>query len=287
MIETMDRLSSASALVSVILPCKDATRFIVPAITSVLEQTHRNLQLIVVDDGSTDQTLSLVESFTQSDSRVTLVKLADNSGGPAKPRNIGLSHVAGTYIAFIDADDVWLPHKLDYQLAAMREHELNFCSTLHRHFTDDSVIASLSQTALSDKLVLADSNIKRIDHAMILRKNRIVTSSVVLKADLLEHLHFPEETRFVAIEDYVAWLNLHQLPELSSAIIQQSLVLYRTRNDSISSSKLEMAGKIYTLLSVYTVQGKRLGLRRFYYYATYLAGGVKALALSWLNRIRS
>lgn len=279
--------SIASALVTVVMPCKDAARFIGPAITSVLAQTHRKLQLIVVDDGSTDQTVSLIEPFTKADSRVTLIQLDANSGGPAKPRNVGLKHVKGSYVAFIDADDIWLPQKLAYQLAAMHEHGLNFCSTLHRHFSDDSAIDSISQTALCDQPGVSDVSIRRVDHDTILRKNRIVTSSVLLHMGLLEHVHFSEETRFIAIEDYVAWLELHQLPKISSGIIQQPLVLYRARNDSISSSKLEMAGKIYTLLSVYTVQGKPLGLWRFYYYATYLLGGIKSLVLSRLNRIRS
>lgn len=285
--------TSSTALVSVVLPCKDAARFIQPAISSVLAQTHSNLQLIVIDDGSTDQTIDLVESFTKLDPRVTLIALAENSGGPAMPRNEGIACAKGEFVAFIDADDIWLPHKLSLQLAVMQEYRLNFCSTLHRHFKDDSAIDSIARPMLSGQTALVSiavpvtvpSIIKRINHSMILRKNCIVTSSVMLRSELLEHLHFSESVDFVAIEDYLAWLQLHQLPNIASAIIQEPLIFYRTRNDSISSSKVEMARKIYNLLSLYTVKGKRLGPIRFYYYATYLFGGVKSLTLSWLNRI--
>jgi len=277
----------AEVLVSVIMPCKDAAMFIDAAIASVLCQSHKELQLIVVDDGSTDQTVSLLESIVQRDPRVTLVRRGNNSGGPAAPRNIGMTHVKGKFIAFIDADDIWVPEKLAMQLAVMSKYELNFCSTLHRHFKHDAALPSVREKSLYGTKLVGLPHIQPISHATILRKNCIVTSGVMLRTTLKEHVHFSEKACFVAIEDYLAWLYLHQKPDVKSAIVQAPLVFYRTRKDSISSSKVEMTQKIYRLLSVYEIEGKPLGFMRFYYFATYLVGGVKSVVSDWFNRVKN
>jgi len=268
--------------VSVIMPCNDAARFIELAIRSVLAQTHQRLRLIVIDDGSRDESVKIVQRLVGEDSRVSLICLPENSGGPARPRNIGLEAVkaqsqASDYIAFLDADDIWRENKLSLQLEIMLDRGLSFSSTLHRHFQ--------LEHSLSETPVLSSKEVSLIDHDMILRKNRIVTSGVLVEVSLLEYIRFNEESKFVAIEDYLAWLELHQR-SICSGIIQNPLVFYRTRADSISSSKVAMAYKIYALLSVYQINGTKLGVKRFFYFATYLFGGVNAVILAWFRRVR-
>src|SRR5690606_32352871 len=95
--------------VSVVIPAFNAERYVLSAISSVLEQEWPCLEIIVVDDGSTDSTAALVAGL--ADDRVRLISIK-NSGGPARPRNVGLEHSQGEYIFVFDADDKMLPGKI-------------------------------------------------------------------------------------------------------------------------------------------------------------------------------
>ncbi len=109
---------SDDPLVSVVLPTYNRAAFLPRAIGSVLAQTHRNLELIVADDGSTDNTEAVVAGI--GDARVRYLRCPRN-GGAAYARNRGLEQARGELIAFQDSDDEWLPHKLERQLQALRE----------------------------------------------------------------------------------------------------------------------------------------------------------------------
>ena len=115
-------------LVSVVIPAYNAAGCIRRAVDSVLAQTYRDLELIVVDDGSTDGTLSLLNSYGTS-----LRVVQKPNGGLSSARNAGIHTARGEYVAFLDADDWWQPEKLDRQVAWMRAHpEAVFCSTAAR-----------------------------------------------------------------------------------------------------------------------------------------------------------
>ena len=107
-------------LVSVIVPAYNAARYIRQALESVCTQTYRDIEVIVVDDGSRDETPAIVEEFATSDPRVRL--LLQNNAGVGAARNMGLRQAQGVYIAPIDADDIWHPGKLEAQVACMEAH---------------------------------------------------------------------------------------------------------------------------------------------------------------------
>jgi hypothetical protein len=109
--------AKGAPLVSVVIPAYNAARFIERTLTSALRQTHRNLEILVIDDGSTDDTRPLVEAVTGSDDRVRIISVPN--GGVAKARNIGIAESSGPLIAFLDADDLWHPRKVELQLAAL------------------------------------------------------------------------------------------------------------------------------------------------------------------------
>jgi glycosyltransferase involved in cell wall biosynthesis len=104
-------------LTSVVIPAFNAERFIERTLRSALRQTSNDLEIIVVDDGSTDRTKSIVQSLALSDERIRLVSVPN--GGVALARNIGLEHARGEFVAFLDADDLWHPSKLEMQIAAL------------------------------------------------------------------------------------------------------------------------------------------------------------------------
>lgn len=106
-------------LVSVILPVYNGESFVGQAIESALSQTWRNLEIIVVDDGSTDQTLSVLEVYAARDPRVRITR--QPNGGVARARNRGLAEARGEFIAPLDADDLWEPTKIEQQVRRMIE----------------------------------------------------------------------------------------------------------------------------------------------------------------------
>ena len=117
----MAHMSSNSPLVSVIVPAYNAEAFVEETLKSVLSQTYRNIEVLVVDDGSHDQTPDIIKSIALGDSRVSLLQQAN--AGVAAARNLAIQRSKGEYIAPIDADDIWYPEKLEKQVQCMLEAE--------------------------------------------------------------------------------------------------------------------------------------------------------------------
>ena len=264
------------------MPAHNAAQYIASAIDSVLAQTHSNLQLLIVDDASSDATVEIINSFVEQDSRVVLFSLKTQSGGPAAPRNRALQNANGEFVAFIDADDMWRKDKLSCQLKAMQVHSLDFCSTRHIKFVDFIDESKDVEATISG--ILEDPPISLISHQQMLRKNRIVCSGVLLSSALAQDLVFSEQAENVGIEDYLAWLTILQKHTVGAAIIDLPLVFYRLRNDSLSNSKINMAKKIFGLLSRYTQNGKPLGIRKYFYFAHYGVAGLKMLLIDRLKK---
>ena len=118
-----------TALVSIIMPMYNAGKFLSKSIESVLEQTYQNWELLLIDDGSKDDSIDIALAFMEKDSRIFLLKNEQNMG-IAKTRNKGIEASKGQYIAFLDSDDLWLPNKLEVQVKWMEEKKLLFtCSS--------------------------------------------------------------------------------------------------------------------------------------------------------------
>jgi len=109
-----------SPVVSVIIPTYNRAHFLGETIQSVLNQTYKDFEIVIVDDGSTDKTEELVKSF--SDGRLRYIKLGKNTGSSAAPRNAGLKAASGKYIALLDSDDAWLPNKLKLEVEFLDTH---------------------------------------------------------------------------------------------------------------------------------------------------------------------
>ena len=109
-----------SAKVSVIVPTFDRVAVLREAVESVLAQTHRDLEVVVVDDGSTDATPELVAAFAAGDARVRYERQAN--AGAAAARNTGLAAASGDFVAFLDSDDSWVPWHLSLMLAGLERY---------------------------------------------------------------------------------------------------------------------------------------------------------------------
>lgn len=140
-------------LVSVIMPAFNSERYIVESIESILNQTYRNIELLITDDGSEDNTISIIKSYAQKDSRVKAFFLKGNTGA-GSARNNSIKHAKGRYIAFCDSDDVWLPEKLEKQIRFMQEK--NCCFAFASYYVFDS-------ESRKKGIVLAPSSVSLID----------------------------------------------------------------------------------------------------------------------------
>lgn len=103
--------------VSVVIPAYNAEKFLERTLRSALRQTHRNLEVLVINDGSTDETLSIAEAIARDDKRIRIITIPN--GGVANARNVGIQAASAEFIAFLDADDLWHPSKIELQLEAL------------------------------------------------------------------------------------------------------------------------------------------------------------------------
>lgn len=227
-------------LVSVIVPLYNADKYISETIYSVLAQTYSNLEIIVVDDCSTDSSRDIVLSLAEEDSRIKLVKLDENYGGPAKPRNIGIDMSNGEYIAFLDADDVWKPEKIEKQMTQMLKNKLNLISNDTYFIDADSCL--IESTSRRKKTESRAFTIKDL-----IISNRIPTSSVLVNKSFLGELRFREEKHFKAVEDYVLWLNLINLSDCRYEHFNDPLVGYRVLANSISHQNGKLKYSLKTM----------------------------------------
>src|SRR5438270_8624569 len=139
-------------LTSVVIPAYNAERFLERTLRSALRQTYRNLEVIVVNDGSADKTRAIAEAVARTDDRVRIITVPN--GGVAKARNIGIAEAHGEFVAFLDADDLWHPTKIELQLAAMSPESGDYQPAAVYTFTrtidtEDRVIGSGGRVVLS------------------------------------------------------------------------------------------------------------------------------------------
>jgi len=256
----------AEELVTVVIPCYNGARFIGRTIESVLAQTYAKLELIVVDDRSTDNSVELIKAFVQRDKRVRLIERARNAGAPAAPRNTGVAAAQAQWIAFLDADDIWHPEKLRLQMQALRDHDAALCSTQMKDFRDEAEIVIAEPPR--------EPRIAQITLTQQLLKYRTPTSSIVARRDLLLAHPFNEDLSYKAREDTDCFIRLHEYMD-HSIKIQHPLVFYRLQANQISGDKWKMVSRHFAMLRKYRLKsGEGLGLMAHVYTATHFLASI-------------
>jgi glycosyltransferase involved in cell wall biosynthesis len=198
------------ATVSVIVPAYNAEAFVVRAVDSALAQTHRPLEVLVVDDGSSDQTRKIV---AQLPSPVRLIE--KENGGPASARNLGASQARGDWLAFLDADDWWFPEKLRQQLHYAGDPQVGMIHCLPDHRSEEG----------PPTLAFAD----------MWDRNWIINSSVLIRRAAFHALGgFNEAKELISVEDYNLWIRV-AASDWRIATCPRVLIHY-TRGIGISSN---------------------------------------------------
>jgi glycosyltransferase involved in cell wall biosynthesis len=138
-VERVDREDGVKNLVSIITPSYNSAKFIGKTIESVLDQIYQNWEMIIVDDVSPDNSNEIIEEYCKKDTRIKLIKLEQNSGA-AVARNRAIKESKGRYIAFLDADDMWKPEKLEKQIEFMRKNNYAFTYTAYEKIDENGLV---------------------------------------------------------------------------------------------------------------------------------------------------
>ena len=212
-------------LVSVIMPVYNSSRFLGSAIDSVLNQTHKNLELLIIDDKSTDNSLAIAEEYAKTDNRIRVIASQVNQG-VAKARNQGIADAAGDYIALLDSDDVWCHDKLERQLRLLEEKNaaISYCSYDFIDENDNSIMKPF--------VMDTETNFRKM-----LYRNDIGCSTAVVEAGLMKAHPFDNSYYH---EDYALWMQLLSLGA-KAAGLSDVLTHYRRVSGSRSDNKLRAA----------------------------------------------
>jgi len=218
--EEIKQNESQWPLVSIVIPAFNNAEYIEQTVQSALDQTYLNIEVIVVDDGSTDNTLEILKVF---EDKIRII--AQDNGGPASARNAGIKESRGEYIAFLDGDDLFFDNKIEIQM---------------------NIFESYGQIAL------IYSNIQKIDEEdvplkteykrrrptgdifkRLFRKNRIPLSTVIVKKSALDEVGlFDEDPELISVEDYDLWLRF--AARFPAYYTSRTLVKYRIHSQGIS-----------------------------------------------------
>jgi len=218
-----------SDLVSIVIPVYNAEKCISDTIASIRSQTYDNWEIIMVDDGSTDKSLEIMRTFLCDNIKV----LKGGGGSAALARNKGIEAAEGRYIAFIDADDLWYPQKLEKQLEFMNKNEAAFSFTGYE-FADEFGVSV-------NKVVQVP---KTISYRQALKNTTIFTSTVIFDLSKIskDEIYMPN----VKSEDTATWWRV-----LKSGVkgygLNEGLTLYRRSAGTLSSNKVEAVRRIWNL----------------------------------------
>jgi glycosyltransferase involved in cell wall biosynthesis len=237
-------------LISIIVPAYNAERFIARTLRSALGQTYVTLEMIVIDDGSTDSTGAVARAFAQSDERVRVISVPN--GGVAKARNIGLSEAAGELVAFLDADDVWHPTKLERQVAALDEmKDAAAAYTLSRDIdVDDRVLWSSRRAAFNGYAFARHLYIRPIGNGstLLVRRERALAVGGFEPSWAARGIGGCEDLDF----------ELKLAARYPLAAVPLYLVGYRRYPGNMSSDKLRMARAAVATITSHVVLCPRL-----------------------------
>jgi teichuronic acid biosynthesis glycosyltransferase TuaG len=214
------KFSQDSPLISIVMPCYNSEEFIQEAIESALNQTYKNIELIIVDDFSTDGSKSIITRFSAQDSRIISVYKEINEGA-AICRNIALDLAQGDYIAFLDSDDVWISEKLETQIRYMLEHDCGFVYSYYNVITKEGLYCHTIKAA------------KTVTRNKLLFTCFIGCCSVVISRSMLGE---KRQRDIVCRNDYMFWLDI--LREGQIGYCCPGVFSSYRRGSGVSSNKL-------------------------------------------------
>ena len=219
--------------VSIITPSWNSEKYIEKTIESVQKQTYMNWEMIVVDDCSTDRTVEIVEKISKEDPRVRIIRQEVN-GGAAKARNRSLCEATGRYIAYLDADDIWKPTKLEKQVEFMKANHCGFSCASYEVIDDEG-------RALNKEVHMLPLG----DYVGFLTNNLLQTVGIMADTSIIDkkYLVMPDIRRR---QDAATWLQVLKAGYKCYGI-DEVLAEYRRAENSLSSNKVKAVKGVWSL----------------------------------------
>ncbi|MCF2638636.1 glycosyltransferase family 2 protein [Fusobacterium varium] len=218
-------------LVSVIIPVYNSEKFIKETLNSVLNQTYKNIEIVLIDDCSKDNSENIIKQYQNNNKNIIYFKQAKNLGA-GHARNKALELAKGRYVAFLDSDDIWFLEKIDKQLALMRKTNTSFCYTAIEMIDEDS------NTVKPKRSIKEECTYK-----YLLQNTIIATSSVIVDrrqiGDFRMHLRRGGQ-------DYATWLKLLGTGIIAKGL-NETLVRYRVSKGSLSSNKFKSIQQVWEI----------------------------------------
>lgn len=244
------------SLVSIIIPAYNAEETLGNTLTSVLKQDYKNIEVLIINDCSTDKTQEIAENFCSLHSGFYLFNQPNNQG-VAAARNMGITLAKGDYLCFLDADDYWEGKKLTQQLAFMLENkiELSYMSYMR---IQENTHKELSTVLPPAKLTFND----------LLKSNYIGNLTAMIKKSTLGEIRFHK----IGHEDYVFWLEILKKGVTAYLVPSENIkCFYLVRKNSLSASKLKT---IHWQWKIYRTHLNLHFLKAFYFLFFYIIKGV-------------
>ncbi len=214
---------------SVVMTVYNAEKYLKDTIESVLCQTEKDFELIIVNDCSTDSSEEIIKSYLP-DKRIKYFKNEKNLK-VSQTRNFGVSKATSKYVAFIDSDDIWLARKLEKQLDVMEKNNAKICYAAYGFVDDDG--------NRFNKIFNVPS---KVDYKKLLKQNVITPSASMFERELLEKYPFYAD---VVHEDFVAFLQMLKNEKIEAVGVNDPLILYRLTRNSKSRNKIKAMKMTY------------------------------------------
>ena len=250
----INKKSKKRPFFSIIVPCYNAASSIERTLLGLVQQSYENFEAIIVNDGSNDLSIKLINKTISNDSRFKLINLSKNQG-LSNARNIGLDYSRGKYICFLDSDDWWPFDKLE----VFKTYFNKGYDFLYSDYT------RVHQSSNKESLVKVKREIKYED---LLISNPIPLSTVAIKSEKLRIIKFSD---IKLSEDWIFWLDLFKNKLLSFGI-NKNLMFYSVSSNTLSSNKFFMLHRAWTIYRNYHGLGK---IRSGIYLIRFIINGVK------------
>ncbi len=224
-------------LVSVIVPVFNRQDYVAETIESIVKQTYKNIEIIIINDGSTDNSEKIIRTF-QSQYPDIINVINQQNQGQVKARNNGLKIARGEFIAFLDSDDVWLLDKLEKQVCLFNKKVGLVYSGVQYIDTWGNVIGEEQ----------CDQNIKGAVYEKLIVKNRMTGGTVIVRNEALKKVGLFDET-FEAAENWDLWIRVTQFYEVN--FVDEALLKYRKHSGNMSSNNTLMLDATHSILEKY------------------------------------
>jgi glycosyltransferase involved in cell wall biosynthesis len=222
-------------LISVIIPAHNVEKYIENCLISVFDQTYKNIEVILIDDFSTDKTVKIAKSFQKNHSNLKIISLKNygskKKSGISMARNLGIKFAKGKFIALLDADDLWSKEKLDLQVKLIKNKILCFTNVKYLYEDPRDILQKNIRSLIN--FISKSFFIKHLSFI-----NNISPSSVLIKKDVFIHLKFGMDFESQGIEDIDMWLRIDRKYPDSFVYLNKQVTTILRRKGSVSSSYL-------------------------------------------------